>query len=86
MSKKNTSWENDNLQFPTVCKTNITCKRNVFREIMIVAFLIFTLQFPLLLLVYLAPQRATIMNGKEVKHCSLCFHNGEPEDFYRLDK
>jgi len=21
------------------------------------------------------------MNGKEVKHCSLCFHNGEPEDF-----
>ena len=24
-----------------------------------------------------------IMNGKEVKHCSLCFHNGEPEEFYR---
>jgi len=23
-----------------------------------------------------------IMNGKEVKHCSLCFHNGEPEDYY----
>merc|ERR1719180_372255 len=23
-----------------------------------------------------------IMNGKEVKHCSLCFHNGEPEEFY----
>jgi len=22
------------------------------------------------------------MNGKEAKHCSLCFHNGEPEDFY----
>jgi len=22
------------------------------------------------------------MNGKEVKHCSLCFHNGEPEEFY----
>jgi len=21
------------------------------------------------------------MNGKEVKHCSLCFHNGEPEEF-----
>ena len=26
-----------------------------------------------------------IMNGKEVKHCSLCFHNGEPEDYYRCD-
>jgi len=25
---------------------------------------------------------AIIMNGKEVKHCSLCFHNGEPEEFY----
>ena len=25
------------------------------------------------------------MNGKEVKHCSLCFHNGEPEDYYRCD-
>ena len=24
-----------------------------------------------------------VMNGKEVKHCSLCFHNGEPEEFYR---
>jgi len=21
------------------------------------------------------------MNGKEVKHCSLCYHNGEPEEF-----
>ena len=28
-------------------------------------------------------ERASKMNGKEVKHCSLCFHNGEPEDFYR---
>ena len=25
------------------------------------------------------------MNGKEVKYCSLCFHNGEPEDYYRCD-
>ena len=24
-----------------------------------------------------------IMNGREVKHCSLCFHNGEPEEFCR---
>ena len=23
------------------------------------------------------------MRGKGVKHCSLCFHNGEPEDYYR---
>ena len=23
------------------------------------------------------------MNGKEVKHRSLCFHNGEPEEFCR---
>ena len=28
----------------------------------------------------------SIMNGKEVKHCSLCFHNGEPEEFYRWAK
>ena len=29
--------------------------------------------------------RITTMNGKKVKHCSLCFHNGEPEDYYRCD-
>ena len=26
---------------------------------------------------------AIMMNSIEVKHCSLCFHNGEPEEFYR---
>ena len=54
----------------------------IFRQIMIVVLLISTL-VPLFLLAYLVLRRATIMNGKEVKHCSLCFHNGEPEDFYR---
>ena len=33
--------------------------------------------------VTLLSRRFSIMNGKEVKHCSLCFHNGEPEEFYR---
>ena len=86
MSRKNSSWENNKWQFPTVCRTNITCNCNTFRHTMIVVLLFSTIQIPLLLLVYLALQRATSMNGKEVKHCSLCFHNGEPEDFYRWDK
>ena len=34
-------------------------------------------------IVTLLSRRFSIMNGKEVKHCSLCFHNGEPEEFYR---
>jgi len=50
--------------------------------IMIVVLLVSTVQVLLLLLVYLALQIATTMNGKELKHCSLCFHNGEPEDIY----
>ena len=86
MSKKNTPWENDNWQFSTVRRTNITCKCKVFRHIMIVILLFLTLHFSLLLIAHLALQRTTNMNGKEAKHCSLCFHNGEPEDFYRWDK
>ena len=34
------------------------------------------------IIVTLLSRRFSIMNGKEVKHCSLCFHNGEPEEFY----
>jgi len=49
---------------------------------MIVILLFLTLHFSLLLIAHLALQRTTNMNGKEAKHCSLCFHNGEPEDFY----
>jgi len=36
----------------------------------------------LLIIFVIVLERASKMNGKEVKHCSLCFHNGEPEDFY----
>ena len=83
MSKKKTSWENDNRHFPTANRTNITYNCNIFRHIMLVVLLIQLLLFHLVLLVSLAFESATKMNGKEAKHCSLCFHNGEPEDFYR---
>merc|ERR1719192_2422053 len=43
---------------------------------------IFLLHVLLATFVCLALVRDFKMNGKEVKHCSLCFHNGEPEDFY----
>merc|ERR1719192_2299566 len=43
---------------------------------------IFLLHVLLATFVCLALVRDTKMNGKEVKHCSLCFHNGEPEDYY----
>ena len=50
---------------------------------MFVVFLIIPLHVHLVILVCLALESDFKMIGKEVKHCSLCFHNGEPEDFYR---
>ena len=45
--------------------------------------LVLSLLFPTTVFAYIALMNISMMNTKEVKHCSLCFHNGEPEDFYR---
>ena len=45
--------------------------------------LILSLLFPTTNSAYIVLMSISKMNAKEVKHCSLCFHNGEPEDFYR---
>ena len=57
-----------------------------FRCIMLVGLVFILPHILLVILEYLALESDFKMNGKEVKHCSLCFHNGEPEDFYRWDK
>ena len=83
MRKKNTSWENVNGQFLTVCGTKVNFKSNDFRDIMFDIIHVLSLLPPTTIFAYIALLNFTEMNGKEVKHCSLCFHNGEPEDFYR---